>query len=78
MIHTLRHTALSRMMDAGLDVRTIMEISGHSSLSMLERYTHPTERRKAEALNTYATVTNRSQSATCASKTPIESGRKAV
>jgi hypothetical protein len=42
------------MMDAGLDVRTIMEISGHSSLAMLERYTHPTEQRKAEALNTYA------------------------
>jgi integrase len=53
VLHTLRHTALSRMMDAGLDVRTIMEISGHSSMAMLERYTHPTEQRKAEALNTY-------------------------
>jgi integrase len=69
VLHTLRHTALSRMMDAGLDVRTIMEISGHSSLAMLERYTHPTEQRKAEALNTYALVTNRSQAAPLLEKT---------
>jgi integrase len=78
VIHTLRHTALSRMMDAGLDVRTIMEISGHSSLAMLERYTHPTEQRKAEALNTYAMVTNGSQSAATAPKTSIEPAAKAV
>ena len=50
VIHTLRHTAISRMMDAGIDPRTIMEISGHSSLAMLERYTHPREQRKIEAL----------------------------
>lgn len=61
VMHTLRHTALSRMMDAGLDVRTIMEVSGHSSMAMLERYTHPTEQRKAEALGTYGMVTTRSQ-----------------
>ncbi len=53
VMHTLRHTALSRMMAAGYDVRTIMEISGHSSLKMLERYTHPTEQRKLDALRTY-------------------------
>jgi integrase len=78
VIHTLRHTALSRMMDAGLDVRTIMEISGHSSLAMLERYTHPTEQRKAEALNTYGMDTNRSQRADAAQKPPIEPASKAV
>lgn len=50
VIHTLRHTAISRMMDANIDPRTIMEISGHSSLAMLERYTHPREQRKVEAL----------------------------
>jgi hypothetical protein len=38
------------MMDANIDPRTIMEISGHSSLAMLERYTHPREQRKIEAL----------------------------
>lgn len=68
VIHTLRHTALSRMMDAGKDVRTIMEISGHRSLAMLERYTHPTEQRKAEALNTYGMDTKRPQPAAALAK----------
>ena len=39
VIHTLRHTAISRMMDANIDPRTIMDISGHSSLAELDRYT---------------------------------------
>lgn len=78
VLHTLRHTALSRMMDAGLDVRTIMEVSGHSSLAMLERYTHPTEQRKAEALGTYGTVTTRSQSSAASSESSIEPASKAV
>ncbi|MAG71060.1 MAG: tyrosine-type recombinase/integrase [Vicinamibacterales bacterium] len=67
VIHTLRHTAISRMMDANIDPRTIMEISGHSSLAMLERYTHPREQRKIEALeaiNRPLLGTTRSQSET--------------
>jgi integrase len=38
-VHTLRHTALSRMIEHGLDDYTVMSISGHSSTRMLERYT---------------------------------------
>ncbi len=49
-LHTLRHTALSRMVAAGIDDFTVMAVSGHSSTRMLERYTHPTEARKADAL----------------------------
>ena len=45
-LHTLRHTALSRMIAAGFDDYTVMEISGHSSTRMLARYTHPTAARK--------------------------------
>ena len=64
-IHTLRHTALSRMVAAGLDLRTVMDISGHSRLEELTRYTHPNEQAKAAALSTFRAVadTNRSQSA---------------
>jgi integrase len=54
--HTLRHTALSRMIAAGLDDYTAMAISGHSSTRMLARYTHPTEERKLDALEAAATV----------------------
>ncbi len=49
-LHTLRHTALSRMIATGIDQFTVMAISGHSSTRMLERYTHPTDARKLEAL----------------------------
>ena len=52
--HTLRHTALSRMIAAGFDDYTVMSISGHSSTRMLARYTHPTAARRAGALETFA------------------------
>ena len=57
-LHTLRHTALSRMIDAGYDDYTVMAISGHSSTRMLARYAHPTEMRKVEALDSFSIVTN--------------------
>jgi integrase len=50
-LHTLRHTALSRMIANDYDDYTVMAISGHSSTRMLERYTHPTEKRKIGALS---------------------------
>ena len=53
-LHTLRHTALSRMIASGIDDYTVMAISGHSSTRMLERYTHPTEARKIDALESLA------------------------
>jgi len=52
-LHTLRHTALSRMIASGIDDFTVMALSGHSSARMLERYTHPTNSRKVDALETF-------------------------
>ncbi len=60
--HTLRHTAISRMIEAGYDDYTVMAISGHSSTRMLARYTHPTEARKLDALESFSRVTNTSHS----------------
>ena len=59
--HTLRHTAVSRMIATVFDDHTVMAISGHSSTQMLERYTHPTEERKIEALDLPRVVTTWSQ-----------------
>jgi integrase len=39
--HDLRHEALSRLSDAGLNVIELSHISGHKTMSMLKRYTHP-------------------------------------
>ena len=61
-VHTLRHTALSRMVDHGLDDYTVMSISGHSSTRMLERYAHPTLERRIAALDTFDLSTKCPQS----------------
>ena len=50
----------------GIDDFTVMSISGHSSTRMLERYTHPTQARKLDALasfNLSSDVTNKAQRA---------------
>lgn len=39
--HDLRHQALSQLSDLGLNVIELAEISGHKTLGMLKRYTHP-------------------------------------
>jgi integrase len=39
--HDLRHEALSRLSDAGLNVIELSYISGHKTMAMLKRYTHP-------------------------------------
>jgi integrase len=39
--HDLRHEALSRLSDTGLNVIELSCISGHKTLGMLKRYTHP-------------------------------------
>lgn len=38
--HTMRHTAITRLVKAGVDLPTIQRISGHKTLSMVLRYVH--------------------------------------
>ena len=52
-----RHTAISRMIAKGHNDHVVMAISGHSSTRMLERYTHPTEDRKLDAVDTFTVGT---------------------
>jgi integrase len=75
-LHTLRHTALSRMVANRCDDYTVMALSGHSSTRMLARYTHPTEARQVDALGTFtlppANTTPRVTTASQSSATPID------
>jgi integrase len=48
--HDLRHTAGTRLADAGADAFTIAEILGHATLQMTKRYTHATDERKRKAV----------------------------
>ena len=38
--HDLRHEAVSRLFELGLNPVEVATISGHKTLQMLERYTH--------------------------------------
>ena len=50
--HTLRHTFATRCIEGGMDVKTLSEILGHSSVKMtLERYVHSTMDFKKEQIN---------------------------
>ena len=38
--HVMRHTAITALVKAGVDLPTIQRISGHKTLAMVLRYTH--------------------------------------
>jgi integrase len=38
--HTLRHTAITQLVQAGVDLPTVQRISGHKTLAMVARYAH--------------------------------------
>src|SRR5438045_5709771 len=48
--HALRHTAATRMADAGADAFALAEIFGWSDVRMALRYTHATDKAKRRAV----------------------------
>ena len=38
--HCLRHTFASRLVMAGVDIRTVQELLGHKTIAMIVRYSH--------------------------------------
>jgi len=49
-LHDLRHTFITDLVTSGVDIITIMEITGHKDIRMLKHYTHPTISHKIEAV----------------------------
>jgi len=49
-LHDLRHTAASKMIEAGADLATVSKILGHASIQMTMRYTHPTPENMQRAI----------------------------
>ncbi|MFM9883967.1 MAG: tyrosine-type recombinase/integrase, partial [Burkholderiales bacterium] len=41
-IHTLRHTYISHLVMAGVPLRTVQVLAGHSTIAVTERYAHLT------------------------------------
>jgi integrase len=63
--HDLRHTALTRMADAGVDIMTMAAISGHKTLEMLKRYVHRREvalRAAMDRVEAHAQAANKARS----------------
>ena len=50
VLHSLRHTYGTRLGEGGADAFTIMRIMGHSSVTVSQRYVHPTPERKRAAI----------------------------
>ena len=49
-LNDLRYTFGSRMAMAGVDLPTLKELMGHSSITLTMRYVHPTPKHKKEAM----------------------------
>ena len=41
VLHSLRHTMLTGLVESGVAAFTIMRIAGHSSMVISQRYVHP-------------------------------------
>ena len=50
VLHSLRHTYLTRLAIAGVEAFTIMKLAGHSSVTVSQRYVHPTPQAMEDAV----------------------------
>jgi integrase/recombinase XerC len=48
--HMLRHTAATQLVEAGVDIRFVQRLLGHSSISITEIYTHVSDRSLRDVL----------------------------
>ena len=48
--HTLRHKFATRLVENGVDLRTVQELGGWATLSLIQRYAHVSPSRKADAV----------------------------
>jgi site-specific recombinase XerD len=55
--HDLRHTFASRLVMAGVDLRTVQELMGHRTIAMTVRYSHLATSHLNEAIERLATAT---------------------
>ncbi|UCC40359.1 MAG: tyrosine-type recombinase/integrase, partial [Candidatus Aminicenantes bacterium] len=60
-LHDLRHTFASRLVERGVDLITVKELLGHSSVKTTERYTHTHREEKKRAVGTLVEKANKAE-----------------
>lgn len=48
--HALRHTFVTRLIERGVDIRTVQELAGHNLVQTTQRYAHTSPERKVRAI----------------------------
>lgn len=56
VLHSLRHTFLTRFGEAGADAFTIKKVAGHSNVAISERYIHPTPEGQERVFERFANL----------------------
>ena len=54
--HILRHTAITALVQSGIDIPTIQQISGHKTPQMVYRYTHIADHHVSQAVDTLDSI----------------------
>jgi integrase len=63
VIHSLRHTALTRLGEAGAGAFEIMRVAGHSSVTVSQKYVHPSPESIERAFERLETMNTRARAA---------------
>jgi integrase len=72
-LHSLRHTFASYLVMGGVDLRTVQELLGHSTLSVTEQYSHLSPDHRARAVGVLNFETNLKQFEPNSSPAPANS-----
>ena len=59
VLHSLRHTFLTRLGLAGVEAFTIMRLAGHSSVTISQKYVHPTPQSMEDAMARLEALNNK-------------------
>jgi integrase len=77
-LHDLRHTAATKMAEAGVPESTMLALMGHMSRAMLERYSHIRMAAKRDAVESLTTVRTRKNSEAIPTNSPTTNDSQVV
>jgi integrase len=73
VLHSLRHTYGTRLGEGGADAFTIMRLMGHSSVTVSQRYVHPTPEALERAVERLQVLNEKAAKRLAASRVPVVS-----